>query len=92
MVGPDWMEGAPHPISKVLVANRGEIACRIFRSCAELGLGSVSIYSEPDRGSLHQQTADESVFLPGDTLSETYLNIEAILAAAEETGADAIHP
>ena len=92
MVGPDWMEGAPRPISKILVANRGEIACRIFRSCAELGLGSVSIYSEPDRGSLHQQTADESVFLPGDTLSETYLNIEAILAAAEETGADAIHP
>ena len=92
MVGPDWMEGAPRPISKVLVANRGEIACRIFRSCAELGLGSVSIYSESDRGSLHQQTSDESVFLPGDTLSETYLNIEAILAAAEETGADAIHP
>ena len=92
MGGPDWMEGAPHPISKILVANRGEIACRIFRSCAELGLGSVAIYSEADRGSLHQQTADESVFLPGDTLSETYLNIEAILAAAEETGADAIHP
>ena len=85
MVGPDWMEGAPRPISKILVANRGEIACRIFRSCAELGLGSVSIYSESDRGSLHQQTANESVFLPGVTLSETYLNIEAILAAAEET-------
>ncbi len=92
MGGPDWMEGAPSPLSKILVANRGEIACRIFRSCAELGLGSVAIYSEADRGSLHQQTADESVFLPGDNLSETYLNIEAILAAAEETGADAIHP
>ncbi|MDE0573990.1 MAG: acetyl-CoA carboxylase biotin carboxylase subunit [Candidatus Poseidoniales archaeon] len=92
MGGPDWMEGAPSPLSKILVANRGEIACRIFRSCAELGLGSVAIYSEADRGSLHQQTADESVFLPGDDLAETYLNIEAILAAAEETGADAIHP
>ena len=92
MGGPDWMEGAPRPISKILVANRGEIACRIFRSCAELGLGSVAIYSEADRGSLHQQTADESVFLPGDNLAETYLNIEAILAAAKETGADAIHP
>ena len=92
MGGPDWMEGAPRPISKILVANRGEIACRIFRSCAELGLGSVAVYSEADRGSLHQQTADESVFLPGDTLAETYLNVEAILAAAEETGADAVHP
>jgi acetyl-CoA carboxylase biotin carboxylase subunit len=86
------MEDAPSPITKILVANRGEIACRIFRSCAELGLGSVAIFSEADRGSLHQQTADESIFLPGDDLSETYLNIEAILAAAEETGADAIHP
>ena len=92
MGGPDWMEGAPRPISKILVANRGEIACRVFRSCAELGLGSVAIFSEADRGSLHQQTADESVFLPGDNLSDTYLNIEAILAAAEEMGADAIHP
>ena len=92
MGGPDWMEDAPSPITKILVANRGEIACRIFRSCAELGLGSVAIFSEADRGSLHQQTADESIFLPGDDLSETYLNIEAILAAAEETGADAIHP
>ncbi len=92
MGGPDWMEDAPRPISKILVANRGEIACRIFRACAELGLGSVAIFSEADRGALHQQTADESVFLPGDELAETYLNIEAILSAAEETGADAIHP
>ena len=92
MLEPDWMVNAPRPITKVLVANRGEIACRIFRSCAELGLGSVAIYSESDRGSLHQQTADESVYLPGDTLAETYLNIEAILSAARETGADAIHP
>ena len=92
MGGPDWMEDAPRPISKILVANRGEIACRIFRACAELGLGSVAIFSEADRGALHQQTADESVFLPGDELAETYLNIEAILSAAEDTGADAIHP
>ncbi|MBN16835.1 MAG: hypothetical protein CMB37_01575 [Euryarchaeota archaeon] len=92
MAGPDWMEGAPRPITKVLVANRGEIACRVFRACAELGLGSVAIYSEADRGSLHQQTADESIFLPGENLSETYLNIEAILSAAQETNADAIHP
>ena len=92
MLEPDWMVNAPRPITKILVANRGEIACRIFRSCAELGIGSVAIYSESDRGSLHQQTADESVYLPGDTLAETYLNIEAILSAARETGADAIHP
>ena len=76
MLEPDWMVNAPRPITKILVANRGEIACRIFRSCAELGIGSVAIYSESDRGSLHQQTADESVYLPGDTLAETYLNIE----------------
>ncbi len=92
MRGPDWMDDAPHPITKILVANRGEIACRIFRSCAELGIGSVAVFSEADRGSLHQQTADESVFLPGENLAETYLNIEAILDAARETGADAIHP
>ena len=71
MSGPDWMEGAPSPISKILVANRGEIACRIFRSCSELGLGSVAIYSEADRSSLHQQTADESVFLAGEDLADT---------------------
>ena len=92
MKGPDWMVNAPYPITKVLVANRGEIACRIFRACAELGLSSVAIYSEADRGSMHMQMADEAIHLSGDSLAETYLNIEGILAAAESSGADAIHP
>jgi len=92
MKGPDWMVDAPYPITKVLVANRGEIACRVFRACAELGLESVAIFSEADRGSMHMQMADEAIHLAGDTLAGTYLNIEAILAAAESSGADAIHP
>ncbi len=92
MTGPDWMVNAPRPITKVLVANRGEIACRVFKACAELGIDSVAIFSEPDRGSMHMQMADEAIHLRGDTLAETYLNIEAILAAAKESGADAIHP
>jgi len=92
MGGPDWMEGAPRPISKILVANRAEIACRVFRACSELGIGSVAIYSEADRGSMHQQMADESVFLEGDSLAETYLDLEKIIASALEAGADAIHP
>jgi len=92
MVVATWMAGAPRPISKVLVANRGEIACRIFRACHELGVGTVAIYNDADAGAMHQQMARESVHLPGDVLAETYLNIEAILAAAAETGADAIHP
>jgi acetyl/propionyl-CoA carboxylase alpha subunit len=92
MAGPDWMEGAPRPISKILVANRGEIACRVFRACAELGIGSVAIYSEADRGAMHQQMADESVFLAGDSLAETYLDMEKIIASALELGVDAIHP
>ncbi|MDP6899658.1 MAG: acetyl-CoA carboxylase biotin carboxylase subunit [Candidatus Thalassarchaeaceae archaeon] len=92
MTGPDWMVGASRPITKVLVANRGEIACRVFRACAELGISSVAVFSEADRGSMHMQMADEAVFLEGTELSETYLNIRAIIEAAESTGSDAIHP
>ncbi|MGB8360891.1 MAG: biotin carboxylase N-terminal domain-containing protein [Acidimicrobiia bacterium] len=79
-------------ISKVLVANRAEIARRIFRTCRELGYKTVAVYSEADSGEPHVREADEAVQLHGSTASETYLNAEAILAAAKETGADAIHP
>lgn len=80
------------PFAKVLIANRSEIALRVIRSAREAGLGTVAIYSEPDRDSLHVAAADQAVALPGSAASETYLNIAQILAAAKQSGADAIHP
>ena len=79
-------------ISKVLVANRGEIARRIFRTCREMGIATVAIHSEPDSGEPHMLEADQAVLLVGETPSETYLNIDAVLAAAKETNSDSIHP
>lgn len=83
---------AAKPFSKVLIANRGEIACRIITACRELGLSTVAIYAENDSSSLFVELADEAKLLVGDTLSETYLNASAIISAAEELGAGAIHP
>src|SRR5690606_301425 len=77
---------------KILVANRGEIAKRIFRACRELGVRSVAIYSEVDRNAPWTRLADESYLLEGVTARETYLNQEAIFAIAAASGADAIHP
>jgi len=79
-------------ISKILVANRGEIARRVFRTAREMGIATVAVYSDPDNGEPHMMEADEAVRLAGAASTETYLNIEAILSAAEETGADAVHP
>jgi acetyl-CoA carboxylase biotin carboxylase subunit len=78
--------------SKVLVANRGEIALRIIRSCRELGIKSVAVYSEADRQSLHTLLADERICIGPAKASESYLNVANILSAVEITGADAIHP
>src|SRR5687767_15404080 len=77
---------------KVLVANRGEIALRVIRACKELGIQTVAVYSEADRESLHVRFADDDVCIGPPPSRESYLNIPRIIAAAEITGADAIHP
>ncbi|WP_047866076.1 acetyl-CoA carboxylase biotin carboxylase subunit [Rubrobacter aplysinae] len=79
-------------ISKVLVANRGEIALRVIRACRELGIPSVAVYSTADADSLHRLLADEAVCVGPALARASYLNIPAIISAAELTGADAIHP
>lgn len=77
---------------KVLIANRGAIACRVIRTLKNLGIQSVAVYSEADRDSLHVTLADEAVFIGDSPASQSYLNIEKILQVAKETGAEAIHP
>ncbi len=77
---------------KVLIANRGEIAVRIIRSCKELGVNTVAIHSKADEDSMHVKMANESVCVGDNSAKESYLNIPAIITAAELTGADAIHP
>ncbi len=77
---------------KVLIANRGEIALRIIRTCKEMGIRTVAVYSTADRDSLHVRFADEAICIGGPKSKESYLNMPAIMAVAELTNADAIHP
>ena len=78
--------------NKVLIANRGEIALRIHRACRDLGIASVAAHSTADAEAMHVRLADESVCIGPASAKESYLNIPAIIAAAEVTGADAVHP
>ncbi len=79
-------------ITKLLVANRGEIAVRIFRTCRRLGIATVAVYSDADRAAKHVREADEAVHIGAAPAAESYLRADAILSAAKHTGANAIHP
>ena len=78
--------------SKILIANRGEIAVRIIRACREMGIRTVAVYSEADREALHTQLADEAVCIGKASSKDSYLNMERILSATIATKAEAIHP
>src|SRR6478736_2886745 len=80
------------PIRKILIANRGEIALRLMRACAEVGIKSVAVYSEADRTALHVRAADEAYLIGPPPSSESYLRIDKLLDVAKKSGADAVHP
>ncbi len=79
-------------IKKILIANRGEIAVRIIRTCRKLGIKSVSVYSDIDKNALHVRSADEAVYIGASPASESYLDIDKIVNACKQTGAEAVHP
>ena len=79
-------------IRKILIANRGEIACRVMRTAHESGIRTVAVYSEPDADAPHVAMADEAVLIGPGPVGQSYLVAEKILDAAKKTGADAIHP
>jgi len=88
---PSVKAGEP-PFKKILIANRGEIALRVILACKELGIQTVAVYSEADRNALHVRFADEDICIGPPSSAKSYLNIPQVIAAAEVTGAEAIHP
>ena len=88
------MSGGPsrRPFRNILIANRGEIALRIMRTARRLGYGMVAVYSDADRDALHVREADQAVRIGEALPAQSYLDIEAIIAAAKASGADAVHP
>ena len=86
------MNHGPRPFRKILIANRGEIACRIIWTCKEMGIGTVAVHSDVDRDSLHVRFADEAACIGPAPSAQSYLNIPAIISAAEIFNVDAIHP
>ncbi|MGH8398983.1 MAG: acetyl-CoA carboxylase biotin carboxylase subunit [Gammaproteobacteria bacterium] len=78
--------------NKMLIANRGEIACRVMRTCKRLGIATVAVYSDADRHAMHVEMADKAVHIGAAKAADSYLNMDRILAAAKQTGAEAIHP
>lgn len=79
-------------IKKILIANRGEIACRVIKTAKLMGIETVAVYSDADKNALHVSMADEGVHIGGSPASESYLDMDKILGAIKSTGADAVHP
>src|SRR5206468_682423 len=78
--------------TKILIANRGEIACRVIKTCKRMGIATVAVYSEADRDALHVELADEALFIGPAASRESYLAADKIIAACKSTGAQALHP
>src|SRR3974390_2181119 len=77
---------------KILIANRGEIACRVIKTARKMGIATVAVYSEADRDALHVEMVDDAVFIGPPAAAESYLVIEKIVEACKKTGAEAVHP